>query len=163
MSSTRLPYDDGMYSNYVKQSTGGHNYMLNPSYNEQIKCYPDGVVGHPSNFVLYDSNQADIENELSNRTIKNEKYRSNGHKSPIGTSTSSVVKNLPSERCTNLYSHNTLLTNPKSNYRNLSLEKFHFDYLNMNPQNHYTDFVTNRGKNTREIAISNFEKKYRFK
>jgi len=152
MSSTRLPYDDGMYSNYVKQSTGGHNYMLDPAYNEDLKCYPDGVVGHPSNFVSYDSNQADIENELSNRNVKNEKYRTTLHENVTKT------KDLPPKTCTNLYSHNTLLTNPKSTYRSLSTEKFHFDYLNMDPQNHYTDFITNRGKNTREIAINNFEK-----
>ena len=77
MSSTRLPYDDSVYNSYIKQSTSSNQYLLNKNFREDIRCFPDVPGGHPTNFVSYNEEQANIENDLSNRDTKKQKYYQN--------------------------------------------------------------------------------------
>lgn len=153
MSSTRLSYDDSVYKSYTRQSTGTNIYTMNKSYVEKLNCFPDVMSGHPKNFISFDENQVGIENNLTNRSVPKTKYNENDN---IGTN--DLITSIPSF-CSDLFSRNSLLTNPKSEFRSLSTESFNRNYLNMNPQDNVSDYVQMFGKNSRKIVLDSFNDK----
>ena len=145
MSSTRQSYDDSSFTRYVNQSTKPGKEMLRTDGVHKLACYPDVSAGHPTNFVDFDADQVRVENALSNRTPQAQRG---------GTDTKKDTVIPPT--CDKLVSHNTLLTHPKSAYRGLSTDEFNRNFLAVNPQTSFTDFVSYAGKNTRQIVVDHY-------
>jgi len=150
MSSTRLPYDDKTYSSYVNQSTQNSQIRTDIINNMPLQCYPSVSIGHPSNCTPLNT-IIEVENDLSNRDRKKEKYLENNQNFQTTT-----PNNIP-DTCGN-YQSNSLLTHPKSNYRGLSTEEYNYDFPQIPPQNHYTNFQNNIGINSRKLSIDIYEK-----
>jgi len=150
MSSTRLPYDENTYSSYVQQSVKNGDLKTNIINNMPLKCYPNVSIGHPSNCTPLNDIVA-VENDLSNRDRKKKKYLEN-----INNFETNLKNSIP-DNCNN-YQSNSLLTHPKSNYRDLSTEQFNYDFPPIPPQNHYTNFQNNIGINSRKLTIDIYEK-----
>ena len=155
MSSTRLPYDDSVYSSYIKQSTGNTHYRISETFTRDLSCYPDVSRGHPSNFINHDKEQVEIENKLSNRDTPVQKYYE--HQSSVDSKPVVSGTNVPN-MCEGFISSNSLLTHPKSEYRDLSTENYNKTYLERNPQDVVPDYISHFGNNSRKIAIDNFKK-----
>jgi len=150
MSSTRLPYDENIYSSYVDQSIKNVDFRTNAVNNMPLQCYPNVSVGHPGNCTPLNT-IVEVENDLSNRDRKKEKYLEN-----IKNFETKLKTDIPNT-CNN-YQSNSLLTHPKSDFRGLSTEEYSYDFPQIPPQNHYTNFQNNIGINSRKLTIDIYEK-----
>lgn len=158
--SSRLPYDDGTYTDKLSESTYSLNYRINSNqiYNEQ-RCRSrfgprSGYMGHGVS-VTRDLGYAeandliDVDSIFSNRNTKSNKSKKGkvNLENPID-----LYKLYDSKTCTNdLDTQYTKDTHPSSNYRDLEINRFY--NLPRNPQNViFEDFAVN----TRLEAKDNF-------
>lgn len=144
MSSTRKAYDDTSFRNYVAQSTKPGKESIFET-NKGVTCYPDVSQGHPTNFIDYGAEQAQVENQLSNRRLSPNQPRAADPKTPIPAT------------CNKLTSQNTLLTHPKSTFRSMSMDDYYRDFPTIDPQLNVPDYVGSAGKNTRQIVIDQYK------
>jgi hypothetical protein len=158
--SSRLPYDDDYYSDRVSESTYSINYRINSDqvFNEN-RCRSQfgprsGYMGHgvsvPNDLGYAESQDlVELESIFSNRNVKSSKSKKGGAnpKNPVKEYTLYHSKNCSND----LDLEYTLDTHPRSNYRNMEINRF--ENLPRNPQVHIFD---NFAVNSKLEAIDNF-------
>lgn len=159
MSFNRLSYDDNIYQSDVKQSTSQLAYQLSDYSRINCgACQPDVGAGFPDVFYNPANKRIGAENVLTNRDWKNDKKQIIGGVDPLRPSGIDVSSKLRMCSAPNLRSSNTLLTNPKSQYRSLSTEHLIFFPLPINPQD-TIPFERNPGfVSSRDVAIDSYRK-----
>ncbi len=81
MSQSRLSYDDQVYNENVKQSTGTLGYILNPiRYVNCRKCRIEQGITQGQDVSITPGNIVDMESDLSGRTRLNSKYDCNAYR-----------------------------------------------------------------------------------
>ena len=160
-NSSRLSYDTTSYDASVKKSTEPMSYFMDSyRYRNCDVCYPEMPYIYPQQYNSTSEAHVDIENTLSSRDHKSDK------KQPGGTSDNDVFRekvlkyqnNFNLKSCDTFHSNNSLLTNPKSDYRALSTQHLVFSYL----PHMATDVVPLYGNpgfaSSRDIAIDEYKK-----
>ena len=149
--STRFRYDPCAYRDRTKQSTDPLLHMIDPiQVNSCNKCYPlYGPIGSFMNVSTpSNANLVDVESMLSRRNTK-ASYCAHGQVTDIDVN-ALKLNHLPP--CTEfLDRQDTRLTHPITNYKELNLDNYHFQWLNKDPQcNIFWDFAENTQLSTRD-------------
>lgn len=154
--NTRLLYDEDVSDEQKYMSMAPGQYVTTKK-KPGLQCFPIGT-GPPANFFDFDKDLVDVENKLSNRNKQSSKYSSNINdtKSMLDTVVNIDIPSNSTQSCQALLSSNTLLMNPKSDYRNLSTGSYNFNYLPKDPQENYPDYRSSFGENTRQFVIDTY-------
>ena len=138
MSLTRLSYDEEAYEQKIKMSTHANTKLLKKP--EKLHCLPKLSINNPGNWMRFDSKQAHIESFLTNRDLQLSKYDN------VNTCTGNNTcvyenENISKldEYCCNLENVNSLVLNPRSNFRELSTTDRVFATKNLNEENRIDD------------------------
>lgn len=137
MSLTRLPYDDKAYKQRVRMSTYPNTKKLRTP--EGLHCFPDISIKNPTNWIPFDTKQVHIEGFLTNRDIPLKKY---DNVSSCETNSNCMevnqkVCNL--KECNGLENVNSLVENPRSDFRELSTTDILFATKGLNSDNRVDD------------------------
>jgi len=161
MSSNRLSYDDSSYNSEVEQSTGPMGYYMNAYRSRNCaSCYPEVSQTYPSNNFLLTDFQVDIENTLSTRNQLNDKKqlstpnKDNFIQQVIKYQDSFQLKDCPAD----VYTQNSLLTDPKINYRGLSTQHLVFTQLPISPTNVNPIYGNPGFVSSRDVAMEEYKK-----
>lgn len=156
--SSRLPYDDGVYEDKLRESTAPLGYRLSPDQMYNCKdCLStlgprggrSGVSKRGTTGYAASQDLVDVESVLSNRNVKRSKLRSQGV-NPVDVTQHKLVH---ARVCNNyLNPEATRLSYPASNYRDMPINRFYT--LHKDPQ---ANIFWDAAVNTRLEAIDNFK------
>jgi hypothetical protein len=162
MSSNRISYDDSAYQADVKRSVDPLFHSLSNYYVKNCDtCLPEPSVVGPMNVRTLDNDMIDVENILTNRDWKMDKKQFNSEHVDVFLPTVNRLGNkLALNNCMNgeLTATNSLLLDPKVNYKALPIQHLVFTGLPVNPQD-VIPVLRNPGfVSSRDIAINEYKK-----
>lgn len=137
MSNTRLPYDTKAYESKVKMSTHPNEKKMQRQEAEDLYCLPN-VKGNPGNCLPFDSKQVHIESFLMNRTNPLQKY-DNASTCNDNICVNQNEKIAKLDNCTDFENCNSLVSHPRSDYRELSTSHILFATQSVNDINRVDD------------------------
>jgi len=160
-SSNRLSYDKLAYDSSIIKSTDPMGYMLsNFAGNNCDKCYPDASVNYPFDYTNVSEPLIDLENNLSNRDWKKDKREMQTlSKDTFYKKVEQYKNTFLVKDCDNtLVSHNSLLTNPKSQTRAVSTQ--HLVFTPVQTSVEFAPIWNNPGfMSSRDVAIDLYRQK----
>jgi len=160
-NSSRLSYDTTSYNAEVNQSVQPMNYYLNSyRFRNCDGCYPEVSQTYPDHTVRATERVIEIENTLSTRDRKNDKKEvvsQNVDKFP--EEVQKYEHSFGLQDCSDkIRTSNSLLTNPKINYKGLSTQHLVFSHLPIDATN-FTPIYGNPGfVSSRDVAIDEYKK-----
>jgi hypothetical protein len=160
-SSNRLSYDQSAYNASIGKSTDPMGYMLsNYASNNCDKCYPEVSINFPLDYNNVSESLIDVENTLSTRDWKKDKREMQTISKDHFYQKVEKYKNsfLVKDCNDTLISHNSLLTNPKSQTRAFSTQ--HLVFTPVQTSEEITPIWNNPGfVSSRDVAIDLYRKK----
>lgn len=160
-NSSRLSYDINTYKADVNKSTLPMDYYLS-SYSSQNcdSCYPEVGQSYPAPITRTSESQIDIENTLSTRDRKADKkamgteQKDNFEEKVIKYQDSFLLRDCPA----GVYTGNSLLTDPKINYRGLSTQHLVFSYVPIQGNTPNMSYRNPGNVSSRDLAIEEYKK-----
>ena len=152
MSNTRLPYDTEAYESKVKMSTHPNEKKMKKP--EDLYCLPN-IKGNPGNCLPFDTKQVHIESFLTNRTSPLQKY-DNASTCTDNVCVDQTEKIAKLDNCTDFENTNSLVSHPRSDYRELSTSHILFATHSVNDINRVDDRLS---IDSRRI-VSDIHKRY---
>lgn len=159
--SSRLSYDTTEYESQVQESTKPMTYFLDSfRFRNHSVCSVDPSYAYPQNYTHHSDAQIEIENTLSSRDVKKDRSQVGARQDTFRDKVIRYQDTLKLNECAagqNVVK-NSLLTNPKSDYRALSTQHLVFTYLPY-VSTDVTPLYGNPGfASSRDIAIEQYKK-----
>jgi hypothetical protein len=162
MSSSRLSYDVTSYDASIKKSTDPLAYHLAGFGNKNCgSCFPDASIMYPKEYNDASNpteSVIEVENVLSNRDWKNDKKQFGSHQDTFQALAREKKFGLPGCSTPAMRSSNSLLTNPRSSYRELSTEHLVFIGNPIYPQDYIPNARVPGSVSSRDVAVDLYRK-----